>query len=141
MKTKLLIVTLMTMCGIAFAQQNNASHQCDHCKKAEGQCKIDTVTLASEVNLEVDGQMMPVFLVDGLEMPAWEISNIDTNDIDSIKVIKDDNSGKLMFAPRTNGVILIYTKSKARLKKYMAQTKAKELEKRKNTNGIRLRGN
>ncbi len=56
-----------------------------------------------------NGRSEPIFVVDGLRMAG--IENINTNDIESVEVLKDAASAAIYGADGANGVVLITTKS------------------------------
>ncbi|WP_290460559.1 energy transducer TonB [Bacteroides caecimuris] len=62
-----------------------------------------------------DSINMPVFIVDGVEVELQDLSNLPAEDVEKMKVVKDENIKKI-FSPRLGGIVLITTKSKRFLK-------------------------
>ncbi|MGI6520498.1 MAG: SusC/RagA family TonB-linked outer membrane protein [Fermentimonas sp.] len=56
------------------------------------------------------GKKDPLILVDGIEMSANELANLNVDDIASFSVLKDANASALYGARGANGVILVTTK-------------------------------
>jgi TonB-linked SusC/RagA family outer membrane protein len=54
--------------------------------------------------------MSPLILVDGLEIPEWQLSTINSNDIETYSVLKD-GSASIYGTKAAGGVILITTKN------------------------------
>ena len=84
--------------------------------KAEGKISINIRGVAS-----LSGNQEPLYVVDGIPIisnqesgssaPTNPLLNINTNDIESIEVLKDASSAAIYGSRGTNGVILITTKS------------------------------
>ena len=53
----------------------------------------------------------PLYLIDGIEIPS--IDDIDPNEIESISILKNEQSSKLYGDKAKNGVVIITTKAKA----------------------------
>ncbi|NCD70304.1 M56 family metallopeptidase [Mucilaginibacter agri] len=79
---------------------------------------IDTNKAVTKVIIKNDANgitnnaplLKPLYLLDGKEMPAFELSSIKPNDIQSINVIKNESAVRLYGAKARNGVIMITTK-------------------------------
>lgn len=80
-----------------------------------------------------DSLNIPVWIVDGVEISNYEELPL-LKDIESIEVLKDEKSLKLMelFRPRMGGIYILKTKSKAKLKEVIEYNKQREEESKKN---------
>ncbi|MEL0454699.1 TonB-dependent receptor [Flavobacteriaceae bacterium SZ-1-7] len=60
---------------------------------------------------DVDGSNQPIIVVDGVPLVGGNMSELDSDDIQSINIIKDAGAGAIYGSSAANGVILITTKS------------------------------
>lgn len=68
-----------------------------------------TVTIRGIASIQGAGAQ-PLYVIDGVPMPAFDMQSINPNDFESITILKDANSVALYGARGGNGVIVITTK-------------------------------
>src|SRR5690606_23435856 len=56
------------------------------------------------------GSSAPLIVIDGVPMPSIDLNNINSNDIESIDILKDAASAAIYGSRAANGVILVTTK-------------------------------
>lgn len=85
----------------------------------------ESVAVQDSINYEKLLSKYPVILVDGFEVES--LDGIDTDDILSVDVTRDENLLKV-FYPRTGGAVLIKTKSQKLLKEHLATREKADIE-------------
>lgn len=83
------------------------------------------MAVQDSINYEKLLSKYPVILVDGFEVES--LDGIDTDDILSVDVTRDENLLKV-FYPRTGGAVLIKTKSQKLLKEHLATREKADVE-------------
>lgn len=96
--------SLASICSFAFGEETiDATAQ---------ELKQDSCSVARSCNVNVcDSINMPIFIVDGVEVQIQDLDSIQTEDILSMNVVRDEAIRKI-FSPRLGAVLFITTKSK-----------------------------